>query len=100
MAMKVITIKSNEVLDEHMRTEIHFAFGMEHYTDYVFKPKGEKKYSATLVMKDSSELIRNVEEGSKTFPDYEFVVVVLDTDSNEVKKHFIRDGALLKVTNS
>lgn len=99
MAMKVITIKSNEVLNEVMRTEIHYAFGMEHYTDYVFKPRGDQKYSATLVLEDSSELIHNVEEGSKAFPGHEFVVVVLDTDTNVVKKHFIQKGTLTKITN-
>jgi len=99
MGMKAITVKSIKVLDEVMQTEVHFAFGMEHYTDYVFKARGDKKYSATLVMEDSSELLRNVEEGSKAFPDHEFVVVVLDTDTNVVKKHFFQAGILLKITN-
>lgn len=97
--MKAITIKSNEVLDEALQTEIHHTFGMEHYTDYVFKPKGDQKYAATLVLKDSSELIKNVEEGSKAFPEHEFVIVVLDTDSSEVKKYFIKAGEYLKLTN-
>lgn len=97
--MKAITIKSNEVLDEALQTEIHYTFGMEHYTDYVFKPKGDQEYAATLVLKDSSELIRNVEEGSKAFPEHEFVIVVLDTDSNVTKKFCIKAGEYLKITN-
>lgn len=98
--MKAITIQSNEVIDEALQTEVHHTFGMEHYTDYVFKPRGDRKYSATLVMKDSKELLHNVEEGSKTFPDQVFIVEVLDTDSNVVKKYIIQEGTLLKMTNS
>lgn len=97
--MKAITIKSNVVLEEALQTEIHHTFGMEHYTDYVFKPRGDNKYSATLVLEDSTELIRNVEEGSKAFPDQEFVVEVLDTDSNVVKKYIIQAGELLRLSN-
>jgi len=97
--MKAITIRSNEVLNEALHTEIHHTFGMEHYTDYVFKPRGDQEYAATLVMEDSSELLRNVEEGSKQFPDYQFVVVVLDTDSNVARKYFIQAGEYQKITN-
>ncbi|MEN8202132.1 MAG: hypothetical protein ABFS28_06000 [Bacteroidota bacterium] len=97
--MKAITIKSNEVLDEALQTEIHHTFGMEHYTDYVFKPREDQTYSATLVMEDSSELIHNVKERSTSFPDHEFVIEVLDTDSNMVKKYYIKEGEFLKITN-
>jgi len=97
--MKAIIIKSNDVLDEALQTEIHHTFGMEHYTDYVFKARGDQKYSATLVMEDSTELIHNVEEGSKAFPEHEFIIVVLDTDSNVVKKYFVKAGEFLKITN-
>ena len=97
--MKAITIRSVEVLNEDLQTEVHYAFGMEHYTDYVFKPRENQKYAATLVMEDSTELLQNVEEGSKAFPDYEFVVAVLDTDSNVVKRYFIKAGEFLKITN-
>lgn len=97
--MKAITIKSNEVLDEALQTEIHHTFGMEHYTDYVFKPKGAQQYAATLVLEDSSELIHNVEEGSKVFPEHEFVVVVLDTDSNVTRTYHLKAGEFLKITS-
>jgi hypothetical protein len=97
--MKAITVKSIEVLDEALQTEVHHTFGMEHYTDYVFKPRGDRKYEATLVMEDSSELIHKVTEGSKAFPEHEFLIVVLDTDSNVVKKYYIKAGEYLKITN-
>ena len=97
--MKAITIRSVEVLNEDLQTEVHYAFGMEHYTDYVFKPRENQKYAATLVMEESAELIQNVLEGSKGFPVFEFIVVVLDTESNLVKKFFIKAGEILKITN-
>ena len=97
--MKAITIQSNEVLDEALQTEVHYTFGMEHYTDYVFKPRGDQKYSATLVMNDSKELLQNVKEGSKAFPEQVFVVEVLDTGSNQARKYFIQAGVFLKITN-
>ena len=94
--MKAITIKSVDMLDEAMQTEIHHTFGMEHYTDYVFKPRGDQKYSATIVMDDSAEVIRNVESRSISFPDHEFIIDDLDMDSNTVIKHRIKNGIVLE----
>ena len=34
--MKVLTIKSADVLDTDLQTEVHHTFGMERHTDYVF----------------------------------------------------------------
>lgn len=95
--MKTITIESVEVLDEDLQTEVHYSFGMEHYTDYVFKPKGEKKYSATIVFEDSREVIRTVEKRSKDFPDHEFVIEDLDTENNVVREYHIKNGSILKI---
>ena len=95
--MKTITIESVEVLDEELQTEVHHTFGMEHYTDYVFKPKGDKNYSATIVFEDSRKVIRKVEEKSVDFPDYQFEVEDLDMDTGVMKIYSIKNGSIIKM---
>lgn len=95
--MKTLTIESLDVLDEELQTEIHHAFGMEHYTDYVFKPKGDKNYSATIVYEDSGKVIRKVEERSVDFPDYQFEVEDLDMDTGIMKIYSIKNGSIIKI---
>jgi len=94
--MKVLTIKSVDPLDEQMQTEIHYAFGMEHYTDYVFKPRGAQKYSVTIVMEDTSKVIRNVLANSSSFPNHEFIVDDLDMEGNNIGRLRIRNGEVVK----
>jgi hypothetical protein len=95
--MKTITIESVEVLDEELQTEVHHTFGMEHFTDYVFKPKGDKNYSATIVFEDSRKVIRKVEERSVDFPDYQFDVEDLDMDTGVMKIYSIKNGSIIKI---
>jgi len=95
--MKTITIESVEVLDDELQTEVHHTFGMEHYTDYVFKPKGGKNYSATIVFEDSRKVIRKVEEKSVDFPDYQFEVEDLDMDTGVMKIYSIKNGRIIKM---
>ena len=95
--MKTITIESVEVLDEEQQTEVHHTFGMEHFTDYVFKPKGDKNYSATIVFEDSRKVIRKVEERSVDFPDYQFDVEDLDMDTGIMKIYSIKNGSIIKM---
>ena len=64
----------------NMQTEVHHTFGMEHYTDYVFKPRGDQKYSATIVLEDSSDVIKNIVSRSVSFPDQEFMIDDLDME--------------------
>jgi hypothetical protein len=97
--MKVLTIKSVEVLEENLQTEIHYAFGMEHYTDYVFKPRGEEQYAATIVMEDTAEVIRNIIAGSTTFPDQDFIVDDLDMEGNKINRLRIKKGQIVKRLN-
>ena len=97
--MKVVTIKSVDVLEEQLQTEVHFAFGMEHYTDYVFKPRDGQRYSATIVMEDTSRVVQNVIENSKTFPDQEFIVDDLDMEGNNVDRIRINNGKIVKRLN-
>jgi len=95
--MKTITIESREVIGEELQTEIHYAFGMEHYTDYVFKPKGDKNYSATIVYEDSKKVIKNVKERSVDFPNYQFEVEDLDMDTGIMKIYSIKNGSIIKI---
>jgi hypothetical protein len=95
--MKTITIESVEVLDEELQTEVHHTFGMEHFTDYVFKPKGDKNYSATIVFEDSRKVISKVKERSVDFPDYQFNVEDLDMDTGVMKIYSIKNGSIIKM---
>ena len=90
--MKVLTIKSASLLDEEMQTEVHHAFRMEHHTDYVFKPRGDQMYSATIVLDDTGPVIKQVISASSTFPDLGFVIDDLDMEANIVERYHVRDG--------
>ena len=94
--MKVLTIKSVEVLDEEMQNEVHHSFGMEHYTDYVFKPRGANKYSATIVLEDTSQVIEKIKKNSSRFPGREFVVDDLDMEQNNIDRYRMKDGEVVK----
>lgn len=98
--MKVLTIKSNEILDGELHTEVHHTFGMEHYTDYVFKPRGDQKYSATIVIEDSSEVIKNIVSGSISFSDQEFLVDDLDMEKNSIVRYRVKNGNILEKLRS
>ena len=94
--MRAITIKSVEVLDEAQQIEVHFSFGMEQHTDYVFKPRDEEVYSATIAIEQSKPVIEKVMEATGSFPDQEFVLDDLDTDSNVSTTYRFKNGELLE----
>jgi hypothetical protein len=98
--MKVLTIKSVEVLEETMQTEVHHTLGMEHYTDYVFKPRGDQKYSATIVLEESTEVIGNVTSNSASFPTYEFLIDDLDMEKNTIDRYRVKNGGILEKLQS
>lgn len=93
--MRAITIKSVEVLDEAQQIEVHYAFNMEHHTDYVFKPGEEDVYSATIAIGDSKQVVDSVKKGSGSFPDHEFVLEDLDVESNIATTYRFKNGELL-----
>ena len=93
--MRAITIKSVESIGEAQQIEVHYAFGMEHHTDYVFKPGEEEIYSATIAIGDSRRVIDSVKKGSGSFPDYEFVLEDLDVDSNVATTYRFKAGEIL-----
>ena len=94
--MRAISIKSVEVLEEDLQLNVHHSFGMEQYTDYVFKPGGGKTYSATIVMEMSDTVIRKVKEATSSFPDQEFVLDDLDMDSNISTSYRMKNGEILE----
>lgn len=94
--MRAITIKSVEVLDEAQQIEVHYSFGMEHHTDYVFKPGGEEVYCATIAIEDSRQVIEGVKAGSSSFPNYEFMLDDLDTDTNIATTYRFKNGEILE----
>jgi hypothetical protein len=94
--MRAITIKSVEVLDEALQIEVHFSFGMEQYTDYVFKPRGEELYSATIVMEESDHVIKQVQEATESFPGHEFILDDLDMDSNIGTTYRFKNGEVIE----
>jgi len=98
--MKVLTIKSVEVLAEAVQNEVHYTFGMEHYTDYVFKPRDDQKYSATIVLEQSEEVISNIESRSASFPDNEFLIDDLDMEQNTIERYQVKNGTITKKLQS
>ena len=94
--MRAISIKSVDVLEEELQLHVHHSFGMEQYTDYVFKPGGGKVYSATIVMHSSEQVINKVTAASASFPGREFILHDLDTDSNVATIYRLKDGEILE----
>jgi hypothetical protein len=94
--MRAITIKSVGLLEEEQQLNVHFSFGMEQYTDYVFKPGGGQIYSATIVMDESDQVISKVKEATKSFPGQEFLLDDLDTESNISTTYRFKEGEILE----
>ena len=97
--MKTVTVESADILDEDMQLEIHYAFGMEHYTDYVFTPRGDMNYSATIVFENSQKVIDRVVKRSVDFPENEFIVEELDMESGVLTMYLIQNGSFSKLSN-
>ena len=98
--MKVLTVKSVQALDEEQQLELHHSLGMEHYTDYVFKPRGDQKYSATIVLEDSGPVMEKIREKSSVFPDQEIVIDDLDMEQNTIQRIRLKNGTILEQLNS
>jgi hypothetical protein len=94
--MRAISIKSVAVLEEELQLKVHHLFGMEQYTDYVFKPGGGKIYSATIVMEMSDHVISKVTEATSLFPDLEFVLDDLEMDSNTSTSYRLQNGKVVE----
>lgn len=92
--MKVLTVKSSSILDSEQQTEVHHAFGMEHHTDYVFKPQEDQKYSATIVLEESGPVVDMIISATEGFPDIGFVIDDLDMEKNEIERYHVKEGAV------
>lgn len=92
--MKVLTIKSSTILDLDMQTEVHHAFGMEHHTDYVFKPREAQKYSATIVLEDSGPVVDMIIAATEAFPDIAFVIDDLNMEMNHIERYHVKEGVV------
>jgi len=92
--MKVLTIKSTGILELEKQTEVHFAFGMEQHTDYVFKPRGDQKYSATIVLEDSAPVIEKIISASVNIPDTSFVIDDLNMEENNIERYHVKEGVV------
>ena len=68
---------------------------MEFYTDYIFKDEGASQYSATISMKDVSEVIDKIVKQTATVPEYTIIIEVLDGDTDEPEVTFVRNGKIL-----
>ncbi len=92
--MKVLTIKSSSILDLDKQIEVHHVFGMEHHTDYVFKPREDQKYSATIVLEDSGPVIDLIISATENFPEIGFVLDDLNMEENDIERYHVKDGVV------
>ena len=91
--MRVLTIKSVAPVSAEMQNEIHFTFGMEHHTDYVFKDKVGAIYSATISLENTEHVITEIIKKSINFSEMVFIIDDLDSDKNTIERYKVKDGA-------
>lgn len=92
--MNVLTVKSSSILDPDKQTEIHHVFGMEHHTEYVFKPREDQKYSATIVLEETGPVVDMVIKATINFPDIGFVIDDLNMEKNQIERYHVREGVV------
>jgi len=85
-------VKSGDVLDEEIQLDVHHAFGMEQHTDYVFKPRGDREYSATIVLEETGPVIARIIEESKGFTGSVFIIDDLDMEANKIERYHVKEG--------
>ncbi|PID92929.1 MAG: hypothetical protein CSA96_01135 [Bacteroidetes bacterium] len=98
--MKVLTIKSVDALSEALQTEVHHVLGMEHFTDYVFKARGDQQYTATIVLERSAQIISKIIASSADLPDQEFILDDLDMEENTINRIRIKAGEVTETRQS
>jgi hypothetical protein len=98
--MNVLTIRSVDKLSDEQKNEIHFAFGMEQHTDYVFKDRSASVYSATINIASTDTVIERIVSESIAFSDLRFIIDDLDLESNSIKRLEIRNGQIVKQLSS
>jgi hypothetical protein len=90
--MKVLTIKSEESLQEKVQTDVHYILGMEHYTDYIFTARGARQYSATIVLEDTAPVIEKIVTATQKLEGMLFIIEDLDMEKNTIERLHVREG--------
>lgn len=98
--MKVLTIRSEDPLSDEQKNEIHFAFGMEQHSDYVFKDRSASIYSATINLESTDLVIERIVYESTAYPDLAFIIDDLDLMSNSIRRFEVQNGKTVKQLNS
>jgi len=98
--MKVLTIRSLETIPEDTRLDIHYSFGMERHTDYVFKDKLSSVYSATINLESTGPVISEIVRQSVKFPDFIFIIDDLDLENNVIERYRINNGKTVERLSS
>jgi len=98
--MKVLTIRSLENVPEDIRLDIHYSFGMERHTDYVFKDKFSSVYSATINLESTGPVISEIVRQSVKFPDLSFIIDDLDLENNVIERYRINNGETVERLSS
>jgi len=92
--MKVITVKTLEIISPEIQRDIHYALRMEHMSDHIFRDKKADRYSATISVEVAEEAIKTIIEKSVDIPEYTIVIDDLDMDANKFERLVIRNGKL------
>ncbi|MBN2699271.1 MAG: hypothetical protein JXR52_10645 [Bacteroidales bacterium] len=98
--MRILTIRSVEKIPEDKQLDVHYAFGMERHTDYVFKDKYNSVYSATINLESTENVIEEIVKQSEKFPGYNFVIDDLDLENNRIERYKIISGEVVERLNS
>ncbi len=94
--MKVLTVTSADPIAPDIQRDIHYALGMEHHTDYVFKDEEASHYAATISVRDPGPVIEKMVRNSVEVPDYTIIIHSLDMEVNKAERLTIRNGKILK----
>lgn len=94
--MKVLTVKTLEAISPEIQQDIHYILRMEHQSDHIFRDKSSARYTATISMKNTDEVISSIIDRSVDIPEYTIVVDDLDMENNAFERLFINQGKIKK----
>ncbi len=90
--MNVLTIKSEASVSPELQNEIHFTFGMENHTDYVFTDREGAIYYATISLENTEQVIALIIKNSVKFSEMVFIVDDLDSHNSTIERYKVKDG--------
>ncbi len=94
--MKVLTVKTLEVISPETQRDIHYILRMEHQSDHIFHDKNADRYSATISMQNTDEAIVTIVDRSVEIPEYTIIVDDLDMENNLFQRLYIKKGKINK----